>query len=147
LAKKFSFYGKTLEELQAMPFDEFVKLIPSKQRRTLKRMNHQARKFLEKFRKRKAKEKQAQGGAQGQGGQGKAGAAKPLRTHFREMVVLPEMVGSRIQIYDGKTFVDVNILPEMLGHRLGEYAITTKMVKHGGPGIGATRGSTAVDLK
>lgn len=121
-----------------MPLDEFIKLVPSKQRRTLKRMNHQARKFLEKFRKRKAKEKQGKE-------QGKA--VKPMRTHFREMVVLPEMVGSRIQIYDGKTFADVNILPEMLGHRLGEYAITIKMVKHGGPGIGATRGSTAVDLK
>jgi ribosomal protein uS19 len=85
---------------------------------------------LEKFRKHKSKGKQ-----------------KPLRTHFREMVVLPEMVGSRIQVYDGKTFADINIIPEMLGHRLGEYAITIKMVKHGGPGIGATRGSTAVDLK
>jgi len=138
LAKKFSFYGKTLEELQAMPLDEFIKLIPSKQRRTLKRMNHQARKFLEKFRKGKAKE--TRGKAEGK-------AAKPLRTHFREMVVLPEMVGSRIQVYDGKTFVDINVIPEMLGHRLGEYSITTKMVKHGGPGIGATRGSTAVDLK
>jgi small subunit ribosomal protein S19 len=139
LAKKFAFYGKTLEELQAMPFDEFVKLVPSKQRRTLKRMNHQVRKFLEKLRKHKAKEKNVQGK--------EGGKAKPLRTHFREMVVLPEMVGSRVQIYDGKTFVDVNVLPEMLGHRLGEYAITTKMVRHGGPGIGATRGSTAVDLK
>ena len=139
----------------------------------LKRMNYQARKFLEKFRKHKAKEKlraahgavpgaaaqvTAQGGAaQGvvQGSQATAQKkevkeskpAKPLRTHFREMVILPEMVGSRIQVYDGKTFIDINIIPEMMGHRLGEYAITTKMVKHGGPGIGATRGSTAVDLK
>ena len=134
MAKKFSFYGKTLEELQALPLDEFIKLIPSKQRRTLKRMNYQIRKFLEKFRKHKSNEKQGK-------------AAKPLRTHIREMVVLPEMVGSRIQVYDGKTFVDLNVIPEMLGHRLGEYSITTKMVKHGGPGIGATRGSTAVDLK
>ncbi|MEM0475300.1 MAG: 30S ribosomal protein S19 [Candidatus Norongarragalinales archaeon] len=134
MAKKFSFYGKTLEELQAMPLDDFVRLVPSKQRRTLKRMNHQIRKFLEKFRKHKAKEKTGK-------------QVKPLRTHFREMVVLPEMVGSRIQVYDGKSFVDVNIIPEMLGRRLGEYAITTKMVKHGGPGIGATRGSTAVELK
>ena len=127
-----------------MPLDEFIKLIPSKQRRTLKRMNHQMRKFLEKFRKRKTKDK-AREAAREPGKEGKP--AKPLRTHFREMVVLPEMVGSRIQVYDGKTFVDINILPEMLGHRLGEYSITTKMVKHGGPGIGATRGSTAVDLK
>ncbi len=117
-----------------MPFDDFVKLIPSKQRRTLKRMGYQVRKFLEKFRKAKSKENAGK-------------QAKPLRTHFREMVVLPEMVGSRIQVYDGKTFIDLNMMPEMLGHRLGEYSITTKMVKHGGPGIGATRGSTAVDLK
>ncbi|MFH0973831.1 MAG: ribosomal protein S19 family protein [Candidatus Micrarchaeota archaeon] len=180
MAKKFSFYGKTLEEVQALPLDEFIKLIPCKQRRMLKRMNYQARKFLEKFRKHKAKEKlraahvaapgaalgaaaqvtaqvTVPGTAQGvvQGSQATAQKkevkeskpAKPLRTHFREMVILPEMVGSRIQVYDGKTFIDINIIPEMMGHRLGEYAITTKMVKHGGPGIGATRGSTAVDLK
>jgi len=63
------------------------------------------------------------------------------------MVVLPEMVGMTIMVYDGKAYQFVNVLPEMVGHRFGEYSITCKLVKHSGPGIGATRGSKAVELK
>jgi small subunit ribosomal protein S19 len=130
VAKKFVYKGFELEQLQKMTLEEFAKLIPTKSRRLLKRMNHPVKKFLEKFRKHKASGKQ-----------------KPLRTHFREMVVLPEMVGSRIQVYAGNVFADVNVVPEMLGRKLGEYAITTKLVRHSGPGIGATRGSKSVELK
>ena len=129
MAKKFSYKGKSLEELQALSLEEFAKIAPSKARRTLNRSSRQITKFLEKFRK-KARNPQ-----------------KPLRTHFREMVVLPEMVGSRIQVYNGNLFVDVNVSQEMLSHRLGEYAITIKQVRHSGPGIGATRGSKSVELK
>ncbi len=113
-----------------MTLEEFSKLVPTKSRRLLKRMNRPVKKFLEKFRKHKASGKQ-----------------KPLRTHFREMVVLPEMVGSRIQVHSGNAFTDVNVVPEMLGRKLGEYAITVKLVRHSGPGIGATRGSKSVELK
>ncbi len=130
MVKKFVYKGFELEQLQKMTIEEFAKLVPSKSRRLLKRMNAQVKKFLEKFRKHKASGKQ-----------------KPMRTHFREMVVLPEMVGSRIQVHSGNAFTDVNIVPEMLGHKLGEYAITVKPVKHSGPGIGATRGSKSVELK
>jgi small subunit ribosomal protein S19 len=128
--KKFFYKGFELEQLQKMTLEEFSKLVPTKSRRLLKRMNRPVKKFLEKFRKHKASGKQ-----------------KPLRTHFREMVVLPEMVGSRIQVHAGNVFTDVNVVPEMLGRKLGEYAITVKLVRHSGPGIGATRGSKSVELK
>lgn len=118
-----------MEELKAMPLEEFMKLIPSNRRRTLKRMSTKVKHFIEKFRKLAGR------------------TDKVMKTHVREMVVLPEMIGSRIRIYNGKEFVDVMITAEMLGKRLGEFAHTIKMVKHSGPGIGATRGSKAVELK
>ena len=130
MAKKFSYKGFDLEALQKMTLDEFIKLAPSKSRRTLLRMSHQIKKFIQKFRAHKKK-----------------GKDTPLRTHFRQMVVLPEMIGLRVQVYAGKEFVDFVVTPEMLGHRLGEYAHTCKLVRHSGPGVGATRGSKAVELK
>lgn len=128
MARKTGFKGKTTEELKAMPLDEFIKLIPSHGRRTMKRMSMQVRKFLEKFR------------ADRKGN-------KATKTQIREMIILPEMLGARILVHAGKDYVEVVPTPEMLGHRLGEYAITIKMVKHSGPGIGATRGSKSVELK
>ena len=128
MARKFSFRGKTIDEVRALTLDEFIKLVPSHARRTLKRMGMQVRKFLEKYRDDKKK-------------------AKAFKTHFREMVVIPEMLDSHVFVYDGRQYVDVFIVPDMLGHRLGEFAITTKLVKHSGPGIGATRGSKTVELK
>jgi len=111
-----------------MPLDEFLKLIPTKPRRTMKRAGTQVKKFLERFRDTKKK-------------------GKVMETHFRQMPVLPEMVGTRVKIYNGKEYRDVEITPEKLGHRLGDYSVTIKQVHHSGPGIGATRGSKAVDLK
>lgn len=111
-----------------MPLDSFLKLMPSKQRRTLKRMGPQVRKFLERFRQTKK-------------------SGKILETHHRQMPILPEMVGSRIKVYTGKEYREIALTPAHLGHRLGDYAITIKQVRHSGPGIGATRGSKAVDLK
>lgn len=130
MAKKFLFHGLELEQLQQMSTEEFLKMIPANSRRAMTRMGFQVKKFLEQFRKRR-----------------KANSPKPVRTHVRQMVILPEMVGSRIQVHAGNVFTDVTILPEMLGHRLGEYAHTAKLVKHSGPGIGATRGSKSVELK
>jgi len=130
MAKKFFFRGLELEQLQQMSTEDFLKLIPANKRRALQRMGFQIKKFLVQFRKRK-----------------KSGSQKPLRTHVRQMVILPEMVGSRIQIHVGNAFNEVLITQEMLGHRLGEYAHPAKLVKHSGPGIGATRGSKSVELK
>jgi small subunit ribosomal protein S19 len=75
------------------------------------------------------------------------GINKPIRTHARDMVILPEMVGTTIAVHNGKEFVPVEIVPEMIGHRLGEFAITNKRVVHGRPGVGATKSSMYVPLK
>ncbi|XDA75923.1 hypothetical protein R6Z07F_006087 [Ovis aries] len=70
-----------------------------------------------------------------------------VKTHLRNMIVLPEMVGSMVGVYNGKTFNQVEIKPEMIGHYLGEFSITYKPVKHGRPGIGATHSSRFIPLK
>jgi len=70
-----------------------------------------------------------------------------LRTHARDMIILPDMVGLTIYVHNGKDFVQVNMKAEMIGHYLGEYAITNKRVQHGTPGVGASRSSLYVPLK
>merc|ERR1711976_950047 len=70
-----------------------------------------------------------------------------VKTHLRNMVVVPEMTGSIVGVYNGKTFNQVEIKPEMVGHYLGEFSISYKPVKHGRPGIGATHSSRFIPLK
>ena len=75
------------------------------------------------------------------------GGNPTIKTHVRNMIILPEMVGLPIQVHNGKDFVQVEIKPEMIGHYLGEFAVTNKPVRHGTPGIGASRSSMYVPLK
>lgn len=77
----------------------------------------------------------------------KAKDAKPIRTHCRDMVILPEMVGLTLLVHSGKEFTSIDIRPEMIGHYIGEFVITNKKVVHGTPGIGASRSSMYVPLK
>ncbi|EWG07313.1 MAG: 30S ribosomal protein S19P [Candidatus Aramenus sulfurataquae] len=130
--KKFMYRGKTLEELMQMPMDEFVKLLPSRQRRSLTRgFTNAQRRLLEKIRKMRR--------------QGLFD--KTIKTHVRDMVILPEMVGFKFGVYNGKEFVEVQIVPEMIGHYLGEISVTTKKVEHGEPGLKATRSSLFLAMK
>jgi len=71
----------------------------------------------------------------------------PLKTHVRDMIILPDMVGLTINVHNGKDFTPISIRPEMIGHYLGEYAITNKRVQHGAPGVGSSRSSLYVPLK
>ena len=72
---------------------------------------------------------------------------KPIRTHLRDFIILPQMVGLTFNVYNGKEFSQVRVMPEMIGHYLGEYAPTEKVVRHSAPGVGATRSSQFVPLK
>ena len=122
--KEFRYRGYTLEELQNMSLGQIAELLPARERRKIKRgFTEQELKLLRKLKK---------------------GTA---RTHCRDMIVLPEMVGKVIFVHNGKEFVRVEIKPEMIGHRLGEFAQTRKFEKHSGPGVGATRSSKFVPLK
>jgi len=78
----------------------------------------------------------------------KAGKLKnPIKTHLRDLIILPYMVGVTVNTFSGKEFRPVVITTEMIGHYLGEYVITNKKVSHGAPGVGASRSSLYVPLK
>jgi small subunit ribosomal protein S19 len=134
MPKEFRFRGFTLDELQAMSMDEFIRLLPSRQRRSLLRgLSQEQRTLLESVRKAKEATQQGQ--------------KKVVKTHSRDMIILPEMVGVTLMIHNGKDFTSVEVAPGMIGHFVGEFAITNKPVKHGAPGIGASRSSMYVPLK
>jgi small subunit ribosomal protein S19 len=133
--KEFKYRGYTLEELQQMPLDNVIQLFPSRQRRSLKKgFLPRQKKVLEKIRKLKKEEQ-------------KGGRPHIIKTHCRDMIVLPEMVGMTFGVYNGKQFVEVQIQPEMIGCYFGEFAVTRQKVQHGDPGMGATRSSMFVPLK
>ena len=127
-AKKFMYRGKSLEELKKMSVREFAALLPSRERRSVLRQYDKIEAFLARVRKKIARGKQ-------------------IRTHWRDLVILPQLVGLTIYVHNGKDFVPVKITAEMLGHRLGEFAYTRKKVVHSAPGVGATRSSAAWAVK
>ncbi len=131
---RFKYRGFTLEELKKMNMDQFIQLLPARARRSLKRgLPPRQKKLLERLRRAyRAK---------------KRGKDLLTRTHVRDMIIFPEMVGLKIGVYNGRIFEIVEIRPEMIGHYLGEFSLTRKRVQHGSPGIGATRSSKYVPLK
>ena len=124
MAKKmFRYRGKELEELQSLSMRQVIELLPSRQRRSFKRGLS------------KDKEKLLQ-------------AKKDNRkTHLRDVIIVPALVGKTIRIHNGKEFVPVTIQEEMIGHYLGEYAFTRKRITHNAPGVGATRSSANLSVK
>jgi small subunit ribosomal protein S19 len=126
--KEFTYRGKTINELKAMEVREFAKLVKSNERRALLRQTSEIQKFVARSQKEVDKK-------------------KPIRTHLREIIIVPQMIGWVINIHTGKEFVPVEIIGEMLGHRLGEFAVTRQKVKHGAAGIGATRSSASASVK
>lgn len=131
MVKEFKYRGYPLDQLQGMSFEAILALLPSRQRRSLNRgISDEKRKLLEEVRAAR---------------EGKT--SKPIKTHARDIVILPYMVDLIIHVHNGKEFVPVQIKPEMIGHYLGEYVATNKKVVHGTPGIGASRSSLYVPLK
>ncbi len=131
MPKEFSYRGKSLEELTSMSTESLLELLPSRARRSLNRgVSAEKRKILEDARAIK------EGRLQGQ-----------IKTHARDMIVLPSMVGLTIGVHNGKEFIPLEVKPEMIGRYLGEFVITNKKVVHGTPGIGSSRSSLYVPLK
>lgn len=125
--KEFTLRGYNLESLQKMDYEEFAKVVDSRRRRSIRRgIPKEYEKFLKRMRK---------------------NPGKILRTHYRDMVIYPEMVNHTVKVFNGKEFVNVEIKPQMIGFYLGEFAMTRKRVLHSAPGMGATRGSKYVALK
>ena len=124
--KEFTYYGKMLDELKNLSLNEFAELSPARIRRSLKRgLTEQSKILLKKIKNKET----------------------DIKTHCRDMPILPEMIGASIRIHNGKEFVKIVVQEEMLGHYLGEFALTRKGVSHSAPGIGATRSSAALSVK
>ncbi len=131
MVKKFLYRGIPKEKLEALSFEKLFLLFNSRQRRSLTRgITDGKRKLIEEIKS------------------AKAGKPKnPIKTHVRDLIILPYMVDITVNVFSGKEFQPVNITTEMIGHYLGEYVITNKRVSHGAPGVGASRSSLYVPLK
>ncbi len=62
--------------------------------------------------------------------QGDADSKRIIRTWSRRSMILPEMVGHNLHVYNGKLFMPVYVTENMVGHRLGEFAPTRKQAGH-----------------
>ena len=133
--KKSTYRGIELEKLIEYPMDALVKLMKARQRRRFAHGIHQRYDRLIK-KLRKAKKETPYGEK-----------PKPVRTHLRNCIVVPEMVGSIVDVYGGKYWNSVEVKADMIGHYLGEFSLTYKPIKHGKVGVGATRSSKFTALK
>ncbi|KAK3149053.1 hypothetical protein QOZ80_3AG0212310 [Eleusine coracana subsp. coracana] len=132
--RKYSYRGVDLDALLDMSTDDLVQLFPARARRRFQRgLKRKPMALIKKLRKKK----DAPAGEK----------PEPVRTHLRNMIIVPEMIGSIVGVYNGKAFNSVEIKPEMIGHYLAEFSLSYKPVKHGRPGIGATHSSRFIPLK
>ncbi len=125
MAKEFKWYGLTEEEVKKLDFQRFLELIPSRRRKSLQKMSEAQKNLLKKAAKNDPN----------------------LKTHLRDMVIIPAMISKTIKVYNGKEYLPVMITVDMIGHCLGEFALTRKTVSHSAAGIGATRSSKAISAR
>ena len=123
-SKEVYYRGQLLDNLKSLSVRETAQYLPSRSRRSVLRNFHTIEKFIHRCSQSLAQKKK-------------------IRTHLRDIVIVPQLVGYTIGIHNGKTFSDVPITSGMIGHRLGEFALTRVKVSHGAAGIGATKGSKA----
>jgi len=129
MVKEFTYHGLSKEELSNIPNEKLLKLFTARIRRSLTRgtMSDDKKKLMEEMKDKNNK--------------------NPIKTHLRDVIILPYMIGTTIHIFSGKEFVPITITLQMVGHYLGEYVITNKRVNHGAPGGGASRSSLYDPLK
>ncbi len=123
--KELIYRGKSLAELKTLDVREVAKYLPSRSRRTIMRNFDVIERFIKRCDKKIAQNKK-------------------IKTHLRDIVIVPKLVGLTIGVYNGRTFQDVPIVVEMIGHTLGEFALTRVKVNHGSAGIGSTKSSRAL---
>ena len=130
MAERIAFRGMTPSELAKHDMKDYINMITSRERRSIKRNGLEYRQLVAKVAALIA-----------------AKSTKSIRTTIREAVILPSWLGMKFAIHNGKEWKEMTIAPEMLGHRLGEYVFSTKRVQHSAPGIRATRGSKFLSVK
>lgn len=134
MPKLDKYRGMDKDALSKLSSDEFLAIITSRARRTLKRASGNRSILVKKLMKKAAKIKADN-------------PAKPIRTQVREAVIIPDWLGLTFAVHNGKEWKNVHISVDKIGYRLGDFSHTTSRVLHSGPGVGATRGSKFIPLK
>ena len=122
LKKGFKYRGMEIEDLKKLDVREVAKYLKSRKRRSVLRQFQKIEDFINRAKVKIERNKQ-------------------VKTHQRDIVIVPGMVGMRIHIHNGKGFTAINVEEEMIGHSLGEFALTRAKIKHSKAGLGATKGS------
>ncbi len=126
--REFTYRGRTLADLRALDLEHLAQVLNARARRSIRRgFNAETTRFFDRMRS--------------------TPPEKTVRTHCRDALVLPEHVGRRVAIHNGKEFKEIEVRPEMVGHYYGEFSLTRRFEKHSGPGVGATRSSKFMPLK
>lgn len=124
--KKFVYRGIDLDKLLDMSLSEVIEVLPARiQRRFSRGLKRQHTTLLQKLRKAKQEA-------------GPMDKPAPVKTHLRNMPILPDMIGNVVGVYNGKMFTAVEVKPEMVGHYLGEFSITYKPTLHRRAGLAAS---------
>jgi small subunit ribosomal protein S19 len=127
-SKELFYRGKNLDALKALDVRESAKYLPSRSRRSVLRNFQIVENFIRRC-------------------EASISTKKKIRTHLRDIVVVPKMVGMQVGVHNGKEFRDIKLTASMIGHRLGEFAQTRERVQHGAPGIGSTKSSAGAQKK
>ena len=126
--REFSYRGQSIRRLKELSLEELSQVLPARARRSIRRgFTAEVQRFIERMRE--------------------TAPEKVVRTHCRDALVLPEHVGRRVAVHNGREYKEVELRPEMIGHYLGEFSLTRRFEKHSGPGVGATRSSKFMPLK
>lgn len=143
--KKFTYRGVDLEKLLDIGHgSELLDLLPCRIRRRFKRASRLAspvevknqRQYLTLLKKLRDSKKDLSA----------LDKPKIIKTHQRNAIIIPEMVGSIVGVHNGKAYGVVEVKPEMIGKYLAEFSITYKPTLHGRPGLGATHSSRFIPL-
>ena len=114
--RRLTFRGKEIEELSTLKEDKLAELFTARARRKLRRSNGIKGRYLKLAEKVKKSKRNLQPGER----------PKIIKTHLRNALILPEMVGGIAGVYNGKEYKEVEIKFDMIGRYLAEFSLTYK---------------------
>ena len=59
-----------------------------------------------------------------------SGDKRIIRTWSRRSTIIPEMIGLRLAVHNGRKFIPVFVSEDMVGHKLGEFSPTRTFKGH-----------------
>eukprot|EP00477_Mikrocytos_mackini_P000349 GAHX01000371.1.p1 GENE.GAHX01000371.1~~GAHX01000371.1.p1 ORF type:complete len:147 (+),score=27.74 GAHX01000371.1:41-481(+) len=118
--RKLSYRGVGEEELKVMKNADFIQYLPATRRRRFKKgISEDYKKVIQKAKKRKEE------------AVGTNAPPKLIKTHCRDAIVLPSMLGCTFGVYNGRDFIEFEADIPKLGCHFGWFSPTRKPVHHG----------------